>query len=390
MRHRRETAARLLTAGVALLLLVAACAPAAQEEPLAAAGQRRITTTTPPVADPSGAVPAAEAPTTPPGATDAVTGAATETAADWRSVPTPELPTTSRPRPADAPDVAIIAFSGHCGLWCATQDTWAYLDQPTSQTGGVAVLDAIRGAYLSQGLSVAVFSASSFVTSHRSAISGKVEAGYLQAQAYLDHVKRDWIDGVTDPTRVVLVAHSHGTVWATLLAMNNLDVTFDTFVSLDAICWQWWAKHKDYVRQAFVDGPFPIPFPLDQGDPCGTLSIPGQDRRFDINDVVPANVIYGIEVRTAPRLLSFDPNFIADDQPNVRINGTGDNLWGIQASEGHSNVARHYNRSIAWVVSLIEGLGLPDQSRYPMSTFVLPAPPEGYAYQGGLVNPDDP
>lgn len=395
-RRRPAVIVWLVLAAIAL----GACAPAAEPDALASAAQQRMTTVPAPSTEgvpPSGTEPAPAAatavdasPAAAPGTTDRVTGAATSTAADWTSVPSDAAATTLRERPADAPDVAIIAFSGHCGLWCATQDTWAYLDQPTSQTGGVAVLDVIRAAYLSQGLSVQVFSASSFVTSHRSAISGKIEAGYLQAQAYLDHVKRDWIDGVENPTRVVIVAHSHGTVWASLLTMNNLDVTFDTMVSIDAICWQWWAKHKGYIRETFVDGPWPIPFPLDQGDPCGTLTIPGQDRRFDINDVISANVIYGIEVRTAPRILSFDPNLIADDQPNVRINGTGDNLWGIQATEGHSGVARHYNRSIAWVASLIEGLGLPDHSRYSMSTFVLPAPPDGYAYQRGLVEPTSP
>ncbi len=382
----RARGRQLALAWLGVFLLLGACTPAARDDAVASAGQDRITNV--PAEAPRVASEVSAPGQT--GSADPVTGAATGDDADWTGAAVAETDTAERPRPAGAPDVAILAFSGHCGLWCKTQDTWAYLDTATDQTGGVAVLDAIRAAYLSQGLSVEVFSASSFVTSHRSGISGKVEAGYLQAQAYLDHVKRDWIDGVANPTRVVLVAHSHGTIWATLLTMNNLDVTFDTFVSIDAICWQWWAKHKGFVRSTFVNGPWPIPFPLDEGDPCGRLKIPGQDRPFDINDVVSANVIFGIEVRTAARILSFDPNLIADDQPNLRINGSGDNLWGIQAGEGHSGVARHYNRSIAWVVSLIEGLGQPDQGRYPMSTFVLPPPPDGFAYQRGLLPPSTP
>jgi len=302
-----------------------------------------------------------------------------------------EAATPTRPRPADAPDLVIIAFSGHCGLVCDTRSTWSYLDRSTDSTGGVAVLDGIKRAYERLGFGrIEVFGVSSFVTSHYSSISGKVEAGYLQAQAYLDEVRANWIDGVADPTRVVLVGHSHGTVWASLLAMNNLDVTFDSFVALDAICWMWWNKHKGYVKETFVDGPWTIPFPLDQGDPCGTLAVPGQAGRMNINDVVPANVIYGLEVRTSFRLLSLDPNVLADDDVNVRINGTRSNIWGITATESHSDLGRHYNRSISWVAAMLEALGAPDHGAYPMASFVLPAPPAGFEYRGGELTPTSP
>ncbi len=343
----------LVLAGVAFV----SCAPAASSDDLARAGATRTTSSGSPL-DGIGYVPV-NAPSS-----------------------------TLRPRPDDAPDLVIIAFSGHCGLICDTRSTWSYLSNASESTGGVAVLDAIARAYARLGLAkVEVFSASSFATSHYSSISGKIEPGYLQAQAYLDEVKRDWIDGVADPTRVVLVGHSHGTVWASLLAMNNLDVTFDSFVSLDAVCWMWWNKHKQYIKETFVDGPWTIPFPLDQGDPCGTLSVPGQKERRNINDVVPANVIYGLEVRTTFRLFSLDPNVLTDDNVNVRINGTYANVWGITATESHSDLGKHYNRSVSWVVAMLESLGIPDHSAYPMSTFVLPEPPEGFTYFGGELTP---
>ncbi|NLG09776.1 MAG: hypothetical protein GX560_11075 [Deinococcales bacterium] len=304
--------------------------------------------------------------------------------------PSPALPPEAV-RPAGTPDLVIIAFSGHCGLVCNTRDTWSYLDSASESTGGVAVLHGIEKAYEALGFeNIETFSASSFVTAHYSEISGEVEPGYLQAQAYLDEVKRELIDGYVNPTRVVLVGHSHGTVWASLLAMNNIDVTFDAFVSLDAICWMWWAKHRQFIVETFVNGPWTIPFPLDQGDPCGTLAVPGQSRRANINDVVPANVIFGLEVRTSFRLVSFDPNVLADDDVNVRINGTDRNLWGVVARESHSNLGRYYNQSIGWVASMIQALGVPDHGEYPMETFVLPPPPEGFEYQSGEIVPRSP
>ncbi len=287
-----------------------------------------------------------------------------------------------RQRDEGTPDVVIIAFSGHCGLVCHTRNTWSYLDTASERTGGVAVLDVIKGAYEGMGLKVEVFSASSFVTAHYSLISEELEPGYLQAQAYLDQVKRELIQGVANPARVVLVGHSHGTVWASLLALNNLDVTFDAFISLDAICWQWWGRHKGFIAEAFVDSPWPLPFPLDAGDPCGTFAVPGVGK-VDVNDVVSANVIFGLEVRTNVRLLSLDPNVLADDDPNVRINGTTTNIWGISAREAHSDLGRYYNQSIGWVAAMITALGLPDHDEYPMRRFVLPPAPDEFDYQEG-------
>jgi hypothetical protein len=336
-----------------LCLVLAACAPrAASPEELAQAASRRSTVTP-------------------------------QTAG---FVPTPANHGALRQREEGTPDLVIIAFSGHCGLVCHTRNTWSYLDTASERTGGVAVLDAIRGAYEAMGLSVDVFSASSFVTAHYSGVSEEMEHGYLQAQAYLDEVKRELIQGVANPTRVVLVGHSHGTVWASLLALNNLDVTFDAFISLDAICWQWWGRHKGFIAEAFVDSPWPLPFPLDAGDPCGTFEVPGVGK-VDVNDVVSANVIFGLEARTHMRLLSFDPNVLADDDPNVRINGTTSNIWGISAKETHSDLGRYYNQSVAWITAMITALGLPDHADYPMESFVLPPAPEEFDYQPGTDGP---
>lgn len=357
MPHRSRS---LLLVLFAVAALVAACAPSAKPADLARAGTARATSSGSPL-DGIGYVPSA----------------------------VPE--TALRQRPADAPDLVIIAFSGHCGLVCDTRSTWSYLDHASESTGGVAVLDGIKTAYEHLGFGdIEVFGVSSFATSHYSSISGKIEQGYLQAQAYLDEVKAAWIDGVADPTRVVLVGHSHGTVWASLLAMNNLDVTFDSFVALDAICWMWWNKHKGFIKDTFVDGPWTIPFPLDNGDPCGTLTVPGQKQPMNINDVVPANVIFGLEVRTSFRLFSLDPNVLADDDVNVRINGSSSNVWGITAQESHSSLGNHYNRSISWVASMLQALGVPDHGAYPMSSFVLPPPPAGFDYSQGELVPATP
>ena len=336
-------------AGLTLLaLVIAACAPQVAPELLAAAAQNR---TQPDVPAEAWAWPQAAE----------------------------EVPL--RPRPAGAPDVVVIAFAGHCGLVCRTRNTWSYLDDPGEATGEVAVLDAILRAFRRQSLTAEGISLSSFVEAHYSGISDRFEPGYNEAQGYLDFVKHSWIDGVANPTRVVLLGHSHGTVWATLLAMNNLDVTFDYLVSIDAICWQWWGRHARFVADVFSGQDRPIPFPLDQGDPCESLAIPGQNRFQDINDVVPANVIFGLEVRTPVRLFSLAPNVLRDDDPNMRINGTELNIWSIETFAAHNDVGRHYNPATAWVEAMITVLGLPDHAEFSMTDFVLPPAPEGFNYR---------
>lgn len=74
---------------------------------------------------------------------------------------------------------------------------------------------------------------------------------------------------------------------------------------------------------------------------------------------------------------------LADDDVNVRINGTDTNLWGVVAKESHSNLGKYYNESIAWVESMIQALGVPDHGAYPMSRFVLPPAPEGSSTTAG-------
>ncbi len=281
-------------------------------------------------------------------------------------------------RPANSPDVVLIGFAGHCGPCCRVSDTWGYLNKAGNETGYVETAQSVVDTLTMQGLEVEYFNASSFVKSHESRLSNSNEQGYLEAQAFLDFVRENWVEGFDNPSRIMLLVHSHGTVWATLLAMNNLDLTFDYFIYLDAICWQFWAKHKGFIKQAFADLGQTLPFPLDQGDPCSSFKIPNYWWRQDISDVVPANVIYALEVRSALQLMSLSPNVVRDDQANMRINGTKLGIFTVESLQGHTRVNERYGVAMGWVNRMIEVLGLPDHSEYAMEDFVLPPAPEGF------------
>ena len=58
------------------------------------------------------------------------------------------------------------------------------------------------------------------------------------------------------------------------------------------------------IRDAYAELNQALPFPLDQGDPCSSFQIPSYRARQDISDVVPANVITALEVRSSLNLMS--------------------------------------------------------------------------------------
>jgi hypothetical protein len=281
-------------------------------------------------------------------------------------------------RPEGSPDVVVMGFAGHCGPFCNVQDTWSYLDAAETDTGYIETAQAVTDILERQNYSVAYFDVSSFVKSHESLLSKQTENGYLEAQAYLNEVKTNWIADFENPTHVILLAHSHGTLWATLLAINNLDVTFDYFIYLDGICWQFWGKHKNYIRSAYRALGQPLPFPLGEGDPCVFFDIAGQDKLQDINDVVPANVIYGLEVSSP--LDYFALNVVRDDDPNVRINGSKRFVWTIESQQGHSDINNRYGDAMNWIEEMMLTLGLPSHEGFTMEQFIAPPAPEGFDY----------
>ena len=108
--------------------------------------------------------------------------------------------------------------------------------------------------------------------------------GYWEAQADLDRIYREWISNFKNPTRLVLVGHSNGTVWASLLALENPHVTFDYGVSLDGVCNHWEEDNLRYGMlsntnlvaefYARMGAPYPKTLGL-LGGACNVYPVPG-------------------------------------------------------------------------------------------------------------------
>lgn len=269
--------------------------------------------------------------------------------------------------PVEKPDVVIIGFAGRCNPLRACkspEQNRAYL----SETPYPNTLGALQAEFEQLGYSALTFSFRSHF------MVNEWGPGYLAAANVLERVKREWIDGQDDPTRLVLVAHSHGTQFMSLLAWDNPDLTFDYAIYLDAVCLTWDNAHRPWLQAVYgsVDA-YPEPLPHTGGAACDSLEVPGLGLK-DISDIVPWNVTYGVEVLSGGM---FIPGLVADNDPNHRPDGStglATGLLGLKIGEQHLEVRSDRSAAINWVLQLIATNGLPDEPAH----MIMPVVPEGF------------
>ena len=275
-------------------------------------------------------------------------------------------------RPLDAPDVVILGFAGRCGIGfldcSAPTDNYSYLDRDAK------TLQTLEATFQSLGYTTEKFSFRAHLLDDASR-----GLGYQAAEYALEAIRDLWIRDYENPTRVVLVAHSHGNQFMSLLAMNHPEVTFDYAVYLDAVCFRWDADHVKSGRFGSVYGSQANwPKPLNTlGAACDTVKLPGISDYQDISDVVPENVTYALEVRSNG--ISGIPAMY-DDEKNHRFDGSRRYIESIYKNEGHMRVDDSDSAAIGWVTSTIANVGLPRYgltSQATMPLEVAPAP-EGF------------
>ncbi len=174
--------------------------------------------------------------------------------------------------------------------------------------------------------------------------------GFLHLVEDLRWVDENWIQGRETPTRLIVLAHSHGVVWAHIALHLYPDIPVDVLIDLDGDCRAWGSDEVqglpsdgwDQVIQQWsalnqVEWAFEI------WNACDAWTIDGIDGLFDIEDVVPASVATNLEVRSAGQIL-----FDAD--PNVRLDGGIDGILSLETAEGHEEVANPWSESMTWVL----------------------------------------
>lgn len=247
-------------------------------------------------------------------------------------------------RPRDTPDVVVFAFSGRCGPICHPEDNRA-----NWTTAHLMVLqDAIARAGLTIHISFRNYRA--HVYDHP--LHG---AGFLRALSDLDELQRTLATGYRNPTRFVLLGHSHGTQFAHLLAYERPEIDFIGSVLLDSVCLSWDTDHAEsYVRAVrfgpgarIGSGPFSVG--------CKTVRVPG--RYLDHGDAVPANVRQSIEIWSGGSSWSAGLGLVRDNTPNARSNGLSNGLRReVFPWENHEETAQPYSDSFRTAATWLAGV----------------------------------
>jgi hypothetical protein len=241
-------------------------------------------------------------------------------------------------RPAGSPDVLLVTVAGHCTN-CASEYNGEYL-----QSWGVPA--SIEGVIEDEGLSVETWT---YVDELYSWTRGSevLVYGYLALVQDLEWVEENWIADFDNPTRIVLLGHSHGVVWAHSAAMDADHVPIDVLVDMDGVCMNWedddwafgfgddWNQEVDAYEQR--NGRLSW---FDLSNPCDSWDL-GTGEYMNIDDVVSWNVGVNLEVRSSDWLLF-------DSQDNLRYDGTSDTS--IYVSDlSHMNILDPGEDAMAWV-----------------------------------------
>lgn len=268
----------------------------------------------------------------------------------------PEAPYTGTltPRPPGTPDVVIFAVSGRCRFPCleAPNGNWDYL-------GPRGAVNEVAEAFRDLGFRVETHAYSAhLLATHRSPISGKDEAGFVQLDEDFRRVRDELVAGRTNPTRIVLLAHSHGTNWTHQLARLHPSTPIDLMIDLDGICALWESDNRRTFRR-FYEERGGSPWPLDVSRACDVTFI-GR-RAYRPKDLVYPNVRYDLEVQSrrvgGATVDSPGPNLLFDSTVNIRPDGTRDGIETLVARvEDHGEITYAGSEALRWVASRIRAL----------------------------------
>lgn len=246
------------------------------------------------------------------------------------------------PRPAGSPDILILSVSGHSDILSALTcggDNTTYLDGP-----GDAV-EALVQVFVGLGLSTETAHFADRLEAPAVSPQDPARQGFAELIATLEAAFFDWVDGFSNPTRIVIVDHSHGSNWAHI-ATSILNVPVEYLITLDGICLLWECEHQtDVAAWVAANGLFV----WDISRPCDRWLVPGQVGLRNTKDVVFPSVRIHLEVQSSSLIPS-------DGTDNYRIDGSQGGIFRLASVEGHGGVHLAGGSSMGWVMNTILGI----------------------------------
>jgi len=240
-----------------------------------------------------------------------------------------------------APDLMIFFVSGHTGLVNGVTGR-SYLDV----TAGPGIIADLRSAgytvefeyYIDDALKIGDY------------------GGYQALVGDMENV-RDELQ--TQGTRSIVIAHSHGSVWAHAAIDEVEALTVTALVDLDASSFGWADVGHD-AQNSFIGGDPRGRFTINQTRTCSNYPDAPSDssNSYDLEDVVFSNTRFALEVRGSQRTLLVGGE-LYDQKWNVREDGNVDGLSCYYADfpfSAHSEVHNVGGTTIAFVKSWLRDI----------------------------------
>ena len=272
---------------------------------------------------------------------------------DTGTDPDPDPPNE---RPENAPDWVVIAVSGHCippgcelpgsnHEYLEKQGTAGRFADTLTAWGNEVALWSYSDEFYNRDLQLSKL------------VPGQGAAhyyGFLELVGDLEFIRDNWIADYDNPTRILVVAHSHGAVWAHTALHVVDDAPIDVLVTIDGKSLGWesddallgfgddWAAEISAYSQANA-----VSWPFDITNPEGGWNVPGVGTS-DVEDVVPDSVDYNIELQA---IFALDLP-IADGDDNYRTDGSEQGIHRFHSqSENHSEIAKPNSQGVNWALA---------------------------------------
>lgn len=220
------------------------------------------------------------------------------------------------------PDLVVLFVSGHSGLGSNAPPT-SYLDEDLGPMLEADLLDA--------GYTVEV---GYYVDWH----VANGAAGFSGLRADLEWIRDNWHFEQVVPTRTIVVAHSHGGVWATGAIAAVPDLPIRLQVALDHSSFGWSLVGHDGHDDGIGGDPRDRFSVAALGACAVDGGLPSEDSPlYDIEDVALPNVAEAFEVRSGEQVVSGQ---LFDEKWNIRLDGSSTGLFCLASLTSHDEVQR--------------------------------------------------
>lgn len=267
-------------------------------------------------------------------------------------------------RPADAPDWLVITVSGHCiPPGCELPGTnHEYIADLGTAARFVDALEAWGEEVQLWSYTDELYNRDLATQKLLPGEGDPIFYGFLQLHEDLLFVRDAWVGEFDDPTKILVIAHSHGVVWAHTALHVVDDLPIEVMIDLDgkSLAWEsenlllsfgddWSAEIAAYNEQHGVSWPFDI------GDAEAGWDIPGQGS-MDVEDVIPDSVVHNLEIQATSGIVMPFP----DTDDNRRLDGTRVGITTfVSEIEDHVEIDNPDAQAIDWALAQFAQLAVP-------------------------------